>query len=151
MDAPRARVARIARVAPHNTKGPPLGPEVVGVDLTSASAQATVLYGISPATAACHHARRKPPCPAKATMPGESHHAHAHAHALHAPCANQSPTNQAKATSNKNVRRTQSRVAQPETSREAARIRLVDHARHSLGNQNQAANNGHRSTKPESS
>ena len=46
---------------------------------------------------------------------------------------------------------TQSRVAQPETSREAARIRLVDHARHSLGNQNQAANNGHRSTKPESS
>ena len=84
-------------------------------------------------------------------MPGESHHAHAHAHALHAPCANQSPTNQAKATSNKNVRRTQSRVAQPETSREAARIRLVDHARHSLGNQNQAANNGHRPTKPESS
>ena len=85
-------------------------------------------------------------------MPGESHHAHAHAHALHVPCANQPPTNQAKATKNQNVRRTQSsRVAQPETSREAARIRLVDHARHSLGNQNQAANNGHRSTKPESS
>ena len=68
----RSRAEPLTRLRRRLAKGPPLGPEVVGVDLTSASAQATVLYGIFPATAACHHARRKPPRPAKATMPGET-------------------------------------------------------------------------------